>query len=101
METPPETVSKPQVTTSVSRPQSQPVKPAVFSFNESAFETKIKKLKELRDSFAGKKNYNPFFWYRDNVMPHTEAYNKGVRTKELYDAVMNLKEEITELKKPI
>lgn len=64
-----------------------------FKFNEDIVKAKFAALAKSRDDQAGKTgNGNPFLWYRDNVASKQLAFNKGDRTKELYDAVLSTKE---------
>lgn len=63
-----------------------------FTFNEEIIKAKIASLTKSRDDQAGKAGVNPFIWYRDNVASKVAAYEKGDRSKEVYDAIMSVKE---------
>lgn len=64
-----------------------------FKFNEDIVKAKFAALAKSRDDQAGKTgNGNPFIWYRDNVASKKLAFDKGDRTKELYDAILATKE---------
>lgn len=63
-----------------------------FKFNEDVVKAKFDALAKSRDEHAGKTTVNPFIWYRDNVASKKLAFDKGDRTKELYDAILATKE---------
>lgn len=65
--------------------------PAPFVFDADKFKAKLTEIKEAQLPYAGKHNHNPFKWIADNVLPLETRFVKGERTKELYDALMNLK----------
>lgn len=67
--------------------------PAPYNFDAAKFEAKLVDIKETQLKFQGKHNHNPFKWIADKVLPLETRYVKGERTKELYDAVFNLKVE--------
>lgn len=67
-----------------------PITPA-FAFDIAKFKAKLTEIKEAQLPYAGKHNHNPFKWIADNVLPLETRFVKGERTKELYDALMNLK----------
>jgi hypothetical protein len=59
------------------------------------FTDALKHKEETRDEmlhrYAGVKGMNPYKWNMEVVAPLEDRYVAGERSKELYDALMNLK----------
>lgn len=68
--------------------------PAVFKFDEKAFNDKLTKLAAARDAVAGKDNYNPFLWWNENVQPAIESVKAGKPNATLVSKVLNLSEVV-------
>lgn len=68
--------------------------PTTNAFDEKAFTTKLNELTAAAKAVEGKPNYNPFVWLANNVTPLSVEYNKGTRTKELFDKLMAVKAEV-------
>lgn len=64
------------------------IKPYVF--DDTAFKTKIADLNKLVESLAGRKNYNPYVWFNDNVQPIVTRYNKGERSQTMFESLMRI-----------
>lgn len=43
--------------------------------------------------FEGQKGMNPFLWGKSNIEPLMTRFNSGERSKELFNAMMAIKEE--------
>ena len=66
-----------------------------FKFDESAFKDKLVRLTQLKADESGKPNKNPYLWFGKTVQPLIDRYQiKGERSKELYDALMAVKEVV-------
>jgi hypothetical protein len=62
-----------------------------FTFDAKKFQEHLNNIKNEQAKFAGKHNHNPFIWINKNVLPLEERFNKGERTKELFDAALAIK----------
>ena len=68
-----------------------------YKFDEKAFNDKRDKLAKLRDEVAGTPNKNPYIWWNNDVQPLSHQFDSGIRTKELFDKMMAIKEEVPDL----
>ncbi len=71
----------------------EPIKPYVF--DEKAFEAKVETIRASANKVEGKPNYNPHMFLKEvGYSDAIRAYKQGNRSKELFDSVMKLPNEV-------
>jgi len=65
-----------------------------FTFDANKVQEHLNQIKVEQLKFAGKHNYNPYLWLNKNVLPLEERFNKGERSKELFDAMLAIKAQL-------
>lgn len=64
-----------------------------YNFDTAKATSKIQETTKNLKTFAGKKNVNPFLDIANKVEPLNKRLTSGEKTKELFDAIMALKQE--------
>lgn len=75
-------------------PVTKPTETATYTFDETKVKEHFKKIEDAVNAVQGKKGYNPYLYLSAKVNPLMDQYINGVRTRELFDAIMNLSTEI-------
>ena len=64
-----------------------------YTFDEGAFKSALEKHENWLESFAGKRNHNPYPRISIEVKPLVDRFVNGERTKELFDSALALKQD--------